>query len=65
MHLCKTSILIFYSLRYLLHVSNPRVLREDGCMYRYGIICLHAEITIKGFYKISEYKIFELSDTLI
>ena len=34
-------------------------------MHRYGIICLHAEITIKGFYKISKYKIFEFSDTLI
>ena len=26
----------------LLHVSNPRGhLQEDGCMYSYGIICLH------------------------
>jgi len=41
------------------------LLQEDGCMYRYGIICLPAEITIRGFYKISKYKIFELSGTVI
>ena len=34
---------------------------EDGCMYRYGIICLHDDITIKGVYRLSYYKIFELS----
>ena len=40
---------------------NPRVyLQEDGCTCRYGIVCLHAEITVKGFYKISKYKVFEL-----
>jgi hypothetical protein len=41
------------------------LLQEDGCMYRYGIICLPAEIAIRGFYKISKYKIFELFDTVI
>jgi hypothetical protein len=24
--------------------------QEDGCIYRHGWICLHAEITINGFY---------------
>ena len=31
---------------------NLRVhLQEDSFPYRYGKICLHAEITVKGFYK--------------
>jgi len=37
---------------------------EDSCMHMYGMICLHAEITINGFYKITMYIIFEL-DTAI
>jgi len=32
----------------------------DGRLKDYSIVCLHAEITIKGFYKISKYKAFEL-----
>jgi len=30
------------NLRYLLHVSNPRVhLQEDDCTYRNGILCIY------------------------
>ena len=51
----------FLFLRCVLHVSNPKVhLQEDGCTYRYGKICLHAEITVRYICKISKYKIFEL-----
>lgn len=32
---------------------------EDSCMHMYGMICLHAEITINGFYIVYKYKILE------
>ena len=37
MHLFCFNILIFCC---LLHVSKPKVhLQEDGCIYRYGVVC--------------------------
>jgi hypothetical protein len=39
MHHFEINILIF-NFRCLLHVSNPRVrLQDDGCIYRYGVVC--------------------------
>ena len=39
MHISIINILIFNCL-WLLHVSKPRVhLQEDGCFFRYGIVC--------------------------
>jgi hypothetical protein len=30
----------YFNLLYHLHVSNPRVhLQEDGCIFRYGMVC--------------------------
>jgi hypothetical protein len=52
----KSSGLIFFFLNFLclLRVSNTSVHRqEDGRIYSYGTVLLHAEITIKGFYKVS------------
>jgi hypothetical protein len=55
MHHCSTNILIFTMF------SNPKIhLHEAGCTCRYGVVRLHAEITIKYLYKISKYKVFKL-----
>jgi hypothetical protein len=59
MHLCSTDFFYFYDVFYVF--SNPRVhLHEAGCMCRYGVVRLHAEITIKGLYKVSKYKVLKL-----